>query len=179
MSPPPPTTARFEAVYAEWFDYVWLLLRRFGVREADLEDAAQEVFIAVHRRLAEYDPARPMRAWLSGFAWRVAMRERRRPRNQRESLPGPESFEQRLRDEAHPERALAAAQRRARVHAALDALDDKQRPIFVMHALQGMPCPEIAEVLGVPVNTVYTRLRAGRAGFRAALGRLRLAGGEA
>lgn len=170
---------RFEAVYAQWFDSVWLLLRRLGVREADLEDAAQEVFIVVHRRLADYDPERPLRPWLAGIAHRVALRERRRPRNHRESMPGPEAFEHRLRDEQHPEQALAAAQRRARVHAALEALDARQRPVFVMHELHGMPCPEIAEALDLPVNTVYTRLRAARASFRAAVSRLRLAGGTA
>lgn len=178
MSPAPSTPARFPELYARWFDYVWLLLRRLGVREADLEDVAQEVFIVVHRRLADYDPDRPFRPWVSGIAHRVALRERRRPRNRREDLTGPEVFEKRASDPTQ-ERALAAAQRRARVLGALEALDEKRRPVFVMHELQGMPCPEIAAALDVPLNTVYTRLRAARGTFRAAVSRLRLAGGEA
>lgn len=169
----------FEAVYARWFDYVWLLLRRLGVPAADLEDAAQEVFIVVHRRLGEYDAARPIRPWLSGIAHRVAMREHRRPRNRRRAEAAPEVFDALLRDEADPERLLADAQRRARVQAGLEALDDERRAVFVMHELHGMPCPEVAEALGVPVNTVYTRLRAARARFREVMERLRLTGGAA
>lgn len=178
-APRPAESLTFEAIYARWFDYVWLLLRRLGVREADLEDAAQEVFIVVHRRLPDYDPERPIRPWLSGIAQRVALRERRRPRNTREAYPEPGALGAMLRDEGHPERLLTDAQRRARVHAGLEALDDERRAVFALHELHGVPCPEIAEALGVPVNTVYTRLRAARARFKAAIGRMRLAGGEA
>lgn len=180
MSPAPRAeSVEFEAVYSRWFDYVWLLLRRLGVREADLEDAAQEVFVVVHRRLSAYDPERPIRPWLSGITRRVAMRERRRPRNTREAEAPAALVDALLRDEAHPERLLADAQRRARVHAGLEALDETRREVFVLHELHGLPCPEVAEALGVPVNTVYTRLRAARATFKAALGRLRLTGGAA
>ncbi len=71
------------------------------------------------------------------------------------------------------------AQRAGRVLAALDTLDLDRRVIFVMHEMDGTACPEIAEALGVPLNTVYSRLRLARQKFKAAIRRLRLKDGEA
>ena len=71
-------------VYRAHFGYVWHALRRLGVRTADLEDAAQEVFLVVHRKLAEFDATRPLRPWLFGILHRVASDNRRRAYNKRE-----------------------------------------------------------------------------------------------
>ncbi|MEZ4472641.1 MAG: sigma-70 family RNA polymerase sigma factor [bacterium] len=161
-------------IYDTGFAHVWRTLRRLGVEERDLEDAAHEVFVVVHRRLGDYDPGRPLRPWLSGIAWRVAADERRRARHHRERLG--------VEDTAPcpapgPEQALAAGQARALVHRALQALDLDRRVVFVMAELDGATAPEIADALGVPVNTVYSRLRVARQRFADAVRRLR--GGEA
>lgn len=169
----------FREVYEAWFDYVWRTLKRLGVREAELEDAAQEVFMVVHRRLEDYDPRRPLRPWLVGIAYKVAARERRRPRHARERALDEQMLSAQVARAPDPERVVQARQRRARVIAALDTLDADRRVIFVMHELDGIPCPEIGEALGVPLNTVYSRLRIARLRFKAALDRLRLRGGEA
>jgi RNA polymerase sigma-70 factor (ECF subfamily) len=58
---PPP----FRAVFDQEFGYVWNTLRRLGVRNADLEDVTHEVFLVFHRRMADYDPARPLRPKLA------------------------------------------------------------------------------------------------------------------
>ena len=72
------------AVYDEHFDYVWHTLRRLGVRAADLEDLAHDVFVAFHRTRATYDPSRPIRPWLFGIAFRVSSDHRRRARHRYE-----------------------------------------------------------------------------------------------
>lgn len=161
-------TAAFRAVYDVGFPHVWHTLRRLGVAERDLEDAAHEVFVVVHRRLGEFDTTRPLKPWLTGIAWRIAADERRRARHRRETLgdvptvvaPGP-----------GPEQALASEQARERVHRALQTLDLDRRVVLVMAELDGATAPEIAEALGIPLNTVYSRLRVARQRFADAIRR--------
>lgn len=183
MSAAPPTTRHvlgtpvFATVYAEHFKYVWRTLARLGVRDAELEDAAQEVFVVVHRRLDSYDPQRPIKPWLCGIAHRVATAERRRARHRRERLceaPAAGAVAQ-----GSPEGQAVLRQRFNRVRLALGALDPNQRVVFVMAEMEEIACPDIADSLGIPVNTVYSRLRRARARFKAELQRLRCERGEA
>jgi RNA polymerase sigma-70 factor (ECF subfamily) len=58
--------------------------------------------------------------------------------------------------------ALAAHQRRARLHRALDALDLDKRAVIILHEIEELPIPEVAQVLRVPVGTASSRLRAAR-----------------
>lgn len=174
-----PERPDFRSLYDDWCDYVWLFLRRLGVREADLEDATQEVFTVVFRRFADYDPARPFRPWLNGIAVRVAARERRRPQNTREQLTEADDFTRMPGRGPTPEAAMAQAQRRARAFEALDALPEDQRAVFVLHDLQGVGCPEIAATLDESVNTIYYRLKAARQRFAALVKRWQVTGGEA
>ena len=75
MDAPRPET---HEVYTTHFRHVWHSLRRIGVPWADLEDAAHDVFVVVHRRLTDFDPERPIKPWLSGIAYRVASDRRRK-----------------------------------------------------------------------------------------------------
>lgn len=172
---PLPEAPAFRAVYEAFFDYTWRSLRRLGVREADLPDATHEVFVIVHRRLPDFDPARPLAPWIAGIVYRVAIHEQRRARHRRERLVDPRTLPER-RGGPDPEQAAMTAERARRVLDALGALDLDRRAVFVMHEMDGLPCPAIAEALGLPVNTVYSRLRVARARFRAALARLRSRG---
>lgn len=163
----PPALAN---VYQEHFSYVWHALRRLGVRSADVEDAAQEVFVVVHRKLAEFDPSRPLRPWLFGIAHRVAAGQRRRAHVTREVGETP----MHLADAAPgPEMDAQTAQRRALLMRALDLLPFERRAVVVMHELHEHAIPEVADALGIPLNTAYSRLRLGRADLSAALKRLR------
>ena len=73
-------------------------------------------------------------------------------------------------DEARsPDEVVASRQASSRLQAALAKLDIDQRAVVVMHDLHGIPVPEIATTLDVPLNTVYSRLRLGRAKIAAAL----------
>jgi RNA polymerase sigma-70 factor (ECF subfamily) len=158
----------FMELYRREFTYVWHTLRRLGIAAADLEDAAQEVFLVVHRRLGEYDPARPLRPWLFGIAFRVAADDRRRTRrtgampptlDPADSAPGPEE-------------RLAAKEARSMVTAALEGIELDQRAVFVMHDVDGHGAPDIAAALDLPLNTVYSRLRLAREKFALAVKRL-------
>ena len=146
--------------------YVWNTLRRLGVRTADLEDVTHDVFMVVHRKWDDFDPARPVRPWLFGIALRVASDYRRSARVQRERVTDD------VDREAHgpsTEEQVEQARRRALVITALDALSDEQRVVFVRHELEGAAMPEIATEAGIPINTAYSRLRLARERFVAAV----------
>lgn len=169
---PPPEVPSLGGIYEAHFDHVWLTLRRLGVRQADIEDLAHDVFVVVHRRLDSYDPTRPLRPWLSGICYRVASDHRRLARHRRE-VPDAGRPEPGGR-EPDPERQAQALEARDEVLDALDALDPDQRLVLVMHDIDGFSAPEIAAGLDVPLNTCYSRLRLGRKRFAQAVRRARL-----
>jgi RNA polymerase sigma-70 factor (ECF subfamily) len=158
--PAAPALAQFDAVYNEHLDYVWRTLGRLGVLPRDLEDSAHEVFIVVYKRWADLDPARPIRPWLFGVARRVAAAYRRKPRA--ELGAGPEGS---TRDD---ERLV----RRDFLWRALSELSDERLEIIVLHDLEGKTGKEIATLLGIPANTVHSRLRLARTDLTAIVRRL-------
>jgi RNA polymerase sigma-70 factor (ECF subfamily) len=158
-----------QEAYALYADFVWRTLQRFGIREADLEDVLQEVFMVVHRQLGAFGGRSQATTWLYGIALRVASTHRRRAWVRRElptaELPeGPSTS-------AGPEQSLGDAEERRKLTEILDLMDLEKRAIFVMFELDEMPCEEIAQLLGVPVGTVHSRLHAARRDFRGALKR--------
>jgi RNA polymerase sigma-70 factor, ECF subfamily len=170
-TPPPDLGAMFD----DHFDYVWGSLRRLGVRPSDVEDLVHEVFLRVHRRLADYDPSRPIRPWLFGFVFRVASDHRRLARHRVEVLgltveavaPAP-SAQQRVEDD----------EQRALVEEALDTVDLDRRAVLLMHDVDEVPIPAVAQALGIPAGTAYSRLRMAREDLAAALTRLGRKRGE-
>jgi RNA polymerase sigma-70 factor (ECF subfamily) len=168
---PPERSVRpsFEDIYAVEFDYVWSSLRRLGVRQADLEDVAHDLFLVVHRQLERLDPARPVRPWLFGIAYRVASEHRRRAHRHREVLE-----EREVGDAApRPDELVARQQAAELVQRALDGIPLERRGIFVLHDIDGYAVPEIATALEVPLNTAYSRLRLARADFAREVARLK------
>jgi len=161
-----PDDTAFAAAYDAEFEAVWLYLRRLGVPEADVEDAVHDVFVVAHRRYGTYDPSRPLRPWLLGIAFRIAAQWRRRHRLE---VSVPEPGVERPDDARAPDEVVASRQASRRLQTALAQLDIDQRAVVVMHDLNGIPVPEIATALDVPLNTVYSRLRLGRAKVTAAL----------
>jgi RNA polymerase sigma-70 factor (ECF subfamily) len=150
------------------FGYVCRALRRLGVHEGDLKDIAQELFVSVHQQLPQYDASLPVRPWLFSFALRYAANYRRLARN-RAHFPVNESLA--TTNDVNVEA-------RDLVLRALSMVDFDRRTVIVMHDLEGFGAPEIAERIGIPLNTVYSRLRAARADFRAALDTLRKPEGD-
>jgi RNA polymerase sigma-70 factor (ECF subfamily) len=153
----------FRELYAEYFRAIWRTLRRLGVEPGQLDDAAQDVFVVVHRRLSEFD-GRSLRGWLYAIAVRVAS-DHRRGAAQRRTLPLTEALPDPAPD---PARATELTESVRLLHALLAELDEPKRTVFVLGELEELSAPEIAEALGENLNTVYARLRAARARFDAA-----------
>jgi RNA polymerase sigma-70 factor (ECF subfamily) len=156
-----------ERVFREHFSYVSHSLLRLGVPDRDVDDLTHDVFLTVHKKLRELDPNRPIRPWLFGVAFRHASEYRRRAPRRRELLmEEPPDVE----DEARaPDSEAGGRQMRQRSLRALAALDPDKRAVLVMHDVDGHTAPEIAEALRIPMNTVYSRLRAARERFRQAV----------
>jgi len=156
----------FDEVYAAHFAYVWRILRTFGVPDAALEDAAQDVFVVVHRRLPEFEGRAQMTTWLFAITRRVASAHRRKA-NVRDARNEP------LADEpAGPTDTFAAfsrAQAAATVMAILDTLDEDKRIVFALVELEQLSVPEVARMLDINLNTAYSRLRLARVAFETAV----------
>jgi RNA polymerase sigma-70 factor, ECF subfamily len=162
---------RFHAVFEAEFAYVWTSLRRLGVQERDLEDLAHDVFVEVYRRFATYDPQRPIRPWLFAFTVRFASDYRRLARHRRESI-GP--IPERSDPMPHPDQLLQVKQTQDFVLHAIEKIESDRRAVFILHELDEVPMAEIANALGIPVNTGYSRLRLAREEFREAVTRAKL-----
>ena len=155
----------FEETYRAHFAFVWRSLRRMGIREEDAADAAQEVFIVVHRKLPEFAGRSKLTTWLYGVCFRVAS-ERRRA-GTRTPL-GAEEAESFLSRPADPAATAERNQGLAVLERILDRMPYEQRAVFCLFELEGMTGDDIAESLEIPLGTVYSRLRLARGVFSAA-----------
>ena len=153
---------RFHALYREHFDFVFRNLRRLGVADASVEDALQDVYVVVLRRIDEFSGTH-VKAWLFAILVRVASNYRRSFRRRAPLEPLRE--EQLVSAQPGPFEQAARQQSRRILHAFLDSLDDNRRAVFVMAELEQMTAPEIAQAISANVNTVYSWLRGARAEF--------------
>jgi RNA polymerase sigma-70 factor (ECF subfamily) len=159
----PEQRAHFEALYREHFDFVFRSLRRLGVGEATIDDALQDVYLVVLRRIHEYRAGTHAKAWLFATALRVASNHRRGQRRRGEPL----ALEDAQLRSAQPGPFELTAQSEARrlLHDFLQSLDTRRRAVFVMAELEQMTAPEIAQALSANLNTVYSWLRSARLEF--------------
>jgi len=174
MQPEPqPSVARpdLRDLFREQYGYVRATARRLGIRERELPDLVHDVFVAVHRKLPEFEPGRSVRPWLFGITFRVVVGHKRRFAYRREDLSGEEEHEH-ADDAPGADQRIEDEERRRMVHEALEALDDDKRAVFVLHEIDEVPMKEIAAALDVNTNTAYSRLRLGREEFRRALSRI-------
>jgi RNA polymerase sigma-70 factor (ECF subfamily) len=166
----PPRQPSFEELYDEHVDFVWRALRSLGVRDHAVEDAVQDVFLVVHRRLAEFEHRSTLRTWIFGVAMRVAHDHRRREARKGGLSP----LDVEIVDRApRPDERAAQAEALREVAELLDSLDPEKRAIFVLAELEQWTAPEIAEALSINLNTVYSRIRAARRDFEDAYARRR------
>jgi RNA polymerase sigma-70 factor (ECF subfamily) len=172
--PPPlndprsPSELSFEAVYRAHFDFVWRTLRRLGVSEADAPDAAQEVFLVVHRRLAEFEGRAKLTTWLFRMCFRVASDHSRRAHVRRE-VNNDAALEAFTDPGGDAEQRTAQQDDLRLLEAALSTMSLEHRTVFVLFELEGLTSVEIAELLELPLGTVYSRLRRARALFERAI----------
>ncbi len=159
----------FRAMYDAHVAFVWRNLRRLGVAPCDVEDRVQEVFVVAHRRMSTFEErGHGPRAWLFQIVLRVASEWRRHRRRHPEDADG--GVAQEL-ERIEPEQSEVIAQHEAleRLDRALATLDVEKRAVLVLHEIEEMTAPEIAESLAIPVNTVYSRLRVARQQLEATL----------
>jgi RNA polymerase sigma-70 factor (ECF subfamily) len=170
-----PARLTFAAVYEEEFDFVFRTVRRLGVAESAAEDVTQEVFVIVHKSLAAFEHRSSIRTWLFGIARNLAYRHRRALGRRISVAPGQEWAVDAAHDEtARSAHDLAERSEAARVlDALLEAMDDEKREVFVLVELEEMSMPEVADAIGINLNTAYTRLRAARKQFEEVLVRHR------
>ncbi|HVT07467.1 MAG TPA: RNA polymerase sigma factor [Polyangia bacterium] len=161
----------FEQLYAEHFPFVWRCLRGLGVPPTGLDDAAQDVFVAVHRQLPGFRGESAIRTWLYAITRHVAANHRRRDRRKTSVL---EPLQPDLTDpRPDPLERAANAQAASFVERFLAKLDTKKREAFMLAFVEEMTVPEVAAVLQIPLNTAYTRVRRARTEFQRALERRR------
>lgn len=153
--------SRVDRIFREHGPFVWRALRRLGVAHADVDDAVQEVFVVVHRKLGEYEGRSQLRTWLYGIAVRVAAAQRRRS-HARHEVATEEPVAPETASSSNPEGAAAEREALVMLDRALDELDDEKRAVFVLYEVEGLEMPEVAEALACPVQTAYSRLHAAR-----------------
>jgi RNA polymerase sigma-70 factor (ECF subfamily) len=152
----PHTTRQLFEAYA---GFVLRTVRRLGVSASDTEDVAQEVFMIVHRRIADLQAEVNPRSWLFGIARRVVanyLRKTRRLREDTTSDIAPVAV-------GDPAQALQLTREREVLERAMNRLDDDKRAVFVLIELEGLTMQEVATMVGCPVHTAYSRLYAARA----------------
>jgi len=169
-APPPAHMIRKDPVleaYQQELTYVFHALRWLGARPQEIEDLAQDVFIALRRAWPHYDSSRPLRPYLFGVAFRVVSMQRRKRKREfafasleiRDGGPGPDE-------------ALQAKQARTLMLRALETIPLRRRAVLVMHDLEEVPMGQVAASLSIPLFTAYCRLRKARAELESAIRRI-------
>jgi len=159
----------FRALYDGHVDFVWRNLRRLGVPPCDVEDRTQEVFVVAHRRFEEFEErGHGPRAWLFQIVLRIASDSRRHDRRHPEEPDGGNASS---RASIEPPQAEAFARREAlsKLDTALQSIGIGRRTVLLLHEIEEMTAPQIARALAIPLNTVYSRLRAARAELEEAM----------
>lgn len=161
----------FDTVYADHAAFVWRSLRALGVPAAQVDDAVQDVFVVVHQKLETFRGPAQIQTWLFEIARRIASHYRRSAGRDGRSEPidaaaaiaaSTGTFEAAARNEAA-----------TLVVAVLAELDNHKRELLVLVELEQLPVPDVAALLGIRLNTAYSRLRLARRAFAAALARRR------
>ena len=166
---------RLRAVVSAHHGFVWRSLRRLGVREADVDDAAQKVFMTLSRKLVDVSVGGE-KAFLFAIATRIAANERRSAMRKREAPIEDMGVDGPADDSMH--RELERRDARAMLDMALDSLTPELREVFVLFELEELTGAEVAEVVGIPSGTVASRLRRAREEVTLVLKRLQSSSGE-
>ena len=162
-----PAPLSFDQVYALHFRFVWRVLRTYGLSPGLIEDAMQDVFVVVHRRLPEFEGRSDIRTWLFRIARWVVTSERRK----RRTNPVHEEIDEALADPgATPYDLAVRSEAVEALERVLGQMEPEKRMVFLLMDIEEMKAGEVAGLLEINVNTVYSRLRLARQQFRELLG---------
>lgn len=176
-SDPGPSAAvpPFRAVYDDYFDFVWTSARRLGVPMDAVDDVVQEIFIVVHARLHTLEQPASLRSWVYSVVRRTVSTYHR-GQHARAIRGGTEPLERTAFPMQPSPLDLAVLSSELQLMwRLLGELDGAKREVFVLAELEEMTIPEVAEAVGIPLNTAYSRLRVARQEFNEALSRHRAA----
>jgi RNA polymerase sigma factor (sigma-70 family) len=163
-----PEQLSFERVYEDHFAFAWRSLRLLGVDSDALEDAAQDVFAVVSRQLPEFAGRSSIGTWIFAIAQHTAANYRRKHR--RKLMPLVPLTDVIVGHEPTPQAHAEASEAAVVIERFCAGLSPDRRALFVLALMEDLPAPEVSRVLGIPINTVYSRVRALRAGIERALG---------
>ncbi len=161
----PATNESFQQLFERHAPLVWRALRHLGVREADIADQCQEVFVVVFRRQESFEGRSTIDTWIYGICLRVASEYRRRAHFRREVVQGDVDL-----GEVEPSQPsdVETHRLRDRLRKLLATLDEAQRDVFVLYEIEGLSMKQIADVMQCPLQTAYSRLRLARMAILAA-----------
>lgn len=142
--------------YERYFEVVWRNLRRLGVAESALEDAAQDVFIVVHRRWADFEGRSSLKTWVIGICLHIAKQHLRRGARAAREQAAIDENQAAPGDVAHDLERRQAAQQ---LMSTLDQMTQPQRAILVLVELEELTVAEAAEAMKIPASTAYKRLQ--------------------
>ena len=166
----------FDAVYEDQVDFVWRTVRRMGVRAADADDVVQDVFVIVHRRLAEFEGRAQLKTWVFKILLHVVRHYWRTHQRKPGNRAGEDvtTLQTLMADhESGPAASLERVEALRILDRLLAALDEDKREVFVLAEIEQMTAAEIADIVDANANTVASRLRAARQDFEKALARFR------
>ena len=160
---------RLRSAITRDYEFVWRMLRRLGVAEGSVEDAAQQVLIVFSNRLSDVRPGAE-RAFMIATATRVAADARKKRTRAREDLD-PETLAALHSSAPLADELLDRGRARVLLDAVLDEMPDELRAVFVLFEFEDLTMAAIAELLALPPGTVASRLRRARATFELAAAR--------
>lgn len=159
----------FDAIYQQYFAFVWSSARRLGIDRDALDDVVQEVFIVIHGRLHTLERPESLRSWIYGIVRRTVSGHHRAHRAKLAS--GARYASEGATHAERPPTPLELTEKASALEilsSLLAELDEPKREVFSLVELEEMSVPEVAEALEIPLNTAYSRLRAARIAFEEA-----------
>jgi RNA polymerase sigma-70 factor, ECF subfamily len=159
-----------QTIYKKYFDFVWSSARHLGVTGDAIDDVVQDVFIVIHYKLATLQRPEALRSWIYGIVRRTVS-DYRRSRRTRDAAGARLGAELKSSRPSQPS-PLDMAERGAELElleSVLAELDETKREVFVMVEVLEMTVPEVVQVLEIPLNTAYSRLRLARLSFEETL----------
>lgn len=169
---PPAVVPPFRELFDAHFDFVWRTAHRLGTPEASLDDVVQEVFVVAFRRRQDFAGRSSVKTWLYGIAFNVVRAHRRElgAKHPAAVHADPDGLAD---DGDRPDEWTAKREAARFVDQFLQGLNEDQRDVFVLTELEGLSAPEVAGIVGAPLNTVYSRIRLARVEFSRAVARHR------
>ena len=172
---PTPLPGALAQIYEQHFDFVWRNARRLGVPEANADDVAQDVFMIVQRRMADFDGRASVQAWIFGILVRVVRDHRRSFRRKgarhvplEEATQGTTSA---VEPGPTPVEVAGRAEHVRLLERLLGELDEDKRTLLILSELEQWTLREIAELFGSNTNTIHSRVRAAKRAFEEAYAR--------